>query len=72
MYLLKKRVIMYDLRKAVKDYLELTDEQLHPLMQNFPKYQIDIALSATRREYQDLEGTTEAKRKYFKFKLHNI
>jgi hypothetical protein len=63
---------MYDLRKAVKDYLELSDEQLHPLMQNYPKYKIDMALGATRKEFRDLEESTEAKRKYFKFKLSLI
>lgn len=63
---------MYNLRKAVQEYLELTDEQVNPLMQNYPRYKIDIALSATRKEYADLENCTDVKRKYFKFKLSQI
>ena len=62
---------MYDLRKAIKDYLELNDEQLHPLMQNYPRYKIDMALGATRKEFRDMEDCIEKKRKYFKFKLFN-
>ena len=63
---------MYDLRKTIKDYLELNDEQLHPLMQNYPRYKIDMALGATRKEFRDMEDCIEKKRKYFKFKLSLI
>jgi hypothetical protein len=63
---------MYDLRKAVKDYLELTEEQVYPLMENYPRYKIDLALGATRKEFKDLEDCLEKKRKYFKFKLSLI
>lgn len=60
---------MYDLRQMIQDYLKFNDTQLNYLFKNFPRYKIHLALSATQKQFGDMEDRQEDKTSYFKSKL---
>jgi len=56
---------MFNLKKEIKEYLNLNEDQIESLFKKIKSYKLHIAYSMTLKEFKDT-GTLEEKRKFFK------